>query len=398
MASVSKRKWTYKGQEREAWVVRYVDRGGKQRQHKCGSKKEADAYRATVETELLSGTHVAKGQGMKLGDLFNEFLNHYHRKVREGRVGSVGYDTTQNYIEYLRADFANVHLSDLTWQDVEKFHADFGKRRTKWGKPYARQTIVNIMDLFSRIIKWAVRRGYVARNVVQQAKEEIGSIPRKPIETFTREQVTQLLQTLERHHHKQQNRTAIQTKAIVYLGLACGLRRGEALALTWKHIDFDNGLIRIEQAITDKDVLKGPKTAAGRRVVPMAPPVAAALRDYAPFANEDERGLIFRTRYGGKLMGSVFHLNWRQILTYAELPPRHFHALRHFAGSAWLDAGISLADVSKLMGHANARVTAEIYTHALTEPADLANEMTAALTRVAPPPRLLIAQELRKSA
>ena len=42
MASVAKRKWTYQGKERAAWVVRYVDRLGARRSETFKTMKEAD--------------------------------------------------------------------------------------------------------------------------------------------------------------------------------------------------------------------------------------------------------------------------------------------------------------------------------------------------------------------
>ena len=46
-----------------------------------------------------------------------------------------------------------------------------------------------------------------------------------------------------------------------------------------------------------------------------------------------------------------------------------FHALRHTAASRWLAAGVSLAVVSRLLGHADPGFTLRTYVHAL--PSDL---------------------------
>lgn len=42
------------------------------------------------------------------------------------------------------------------------------------------------------------------------------------------------------------------------------------------------------------------------------------------------------------------------------------HSLRHSYGSYLLSKGVPLPTVSKLMGHSSTRVTAEVYSHALT--------------------------------
>ncbi len=51
--SVRKRKWTTgKGVEKEAWIVDYVDQGGKRRIKTFDKKREADAFSATTNMEV----------------------------------------------------------------------------------------------------------------------------------------------------------------------------------------------------------------------------------------------------------------------------------------------------------------------------------------------------------
>lgn len=56
-----------------------------------------------------------------------------------------------------------------------------------------------------------------------------------------------------------------------------------------------------------------------------------------------------------------------------------FHALRHTAASRWLASGVSLAVVSRLLGHADPGFTLRTYVHAL--PSDLpdGDELAAAV-------------------
>ena len=151
-------------------------------------------------------------------------------------------------------------------------------------------------------------------------------------------------------------------------------RRGEILALRWDAIDFEGGRIAVRHNVTLEDELKGSKTAAGRRTVHMPRQVAEALRAWVPFVVEDDRGLIFRSRTGGPWQDATFYRDtWHPLLRRAGIESdrdyghRHFHALRHFAGSAWLDGGMPLPEVSRLLGHANMAITARIYSHAVAE-------------------------------
>ena len=58
--SVRKRQWkTSRGEDREAWVVDYVDQQGTRLLKTFPRKKEADAFAATATVEIREGTHVA---------------------------------------------------------------------------------------------------------------------------------------------------------------------------------------------------------------------------------------------------------------------------------------------------------------------------------------------------
>jgi len=190
-------------------------------------------------------------------------------------------------------------------------------------------------------------------------------------------------------------------RAVIYLAAFCGLRTGEILALRW--CDLAGGVVSVTQSLDWFDTLKGPKTKAGVRVVPLPSLVLAALEAYRPHVVMDARGLIFRTIKGKVLGRAALPQKWHPILERAGLPRtdrgwRHFHALRHFAGSAWLDAGMPLADVSKLMGHANPQITAEIYMHSIqpTQHRSPLLEQCAANLLALPAPNFT--QELRKAA
>ena len=57
-----------------------------------------------------------------------------------------------------------------------------------------------------------------------------------------------------------------------FIAIYTGMRKGEILALQWKDIDFDKGLISVTknvEHIGDRPRIKVPKTAAGVRMVPM---------------------------------------------------------------------------------------------------------------------------------
>lgn len=53
----------------------------------------------------------------------------------------------------------------------------------------------------------------------------------------------------------------------VWLGVATGLRRGEALALVWEDVDLDNARLHIRKQLGKEKILKDPKTVKSRRTI-----------------------------------------------------------------------------------------------------------------------------------
>lgn len=397
MASVAKRKWTHRGVTKEAWVVRYKDKGGAHRSRQFDLKKDADSYRRQVENEIDSGTHVARSESRTVAQAIDEYLDDIARRHREGKCGRGYKIAAASNLAYAEKIIGGLLIRDLTWQSVEAYYHELQRTKSNFGKPLSKTTIVNFMSQLGTMIGFSVRRGYAARNVVTDAKREIGSSAPDRIATFTRAEVKALMVALENYEQGYQERVRIQMRAMVYLAAACGLRKGEIAGLTWDAIDVEQGVVHVRQSLTPYDELKPPKTRSSVRSVPLPVAVAAALDAYRPHVVADDRGLIFRSRRGGEIIRFNMYRGWWRFLDRAGLPRRHFHALRHFAGSAWLDAGLPLTEVSRLLGHASPAVTAQVYAHAISDTNYRPPEVSAAAALIAPP-IALIAQEMRKAA
>jgi integrase len=193
---------------------------------------------------------------------------------------------------------------------------------------------------------------------------------------------------------------------MVYLAVFCGLRKGEILALKRDSFDFDQGLVHVREALTQEDGLKGPKTRSGVRDVPLPPAAVKALEAWFPLCTTDDRGLIFRTKNGTMLADSDFYKwTWHPLLRRAGLEPKggrgylHFHALRHYAGSAWLAANVPITDVSSLLGHKNVAITMQVYSHTIVgghHRGEMLHRVTAqVLPPLALPAPRAVTQEMR---
>ncbi len=149
----------------------------------------------------------------------------------------------------------------------------------------------------------------------------------------------------------------LRDAAMLELFYACGLRISEVTALPTKHVNLEEGIIRV--------LGKGSKF----RVVPLGgraiEKIAAWLPQRMQWAHRDEALFIGDS---GKRLGRT--TVWRMIKQYA----RHAniaqnvtpHALRHSFATHMLDNGADLRSVQEMLGHADIGTT-QIYTHVSAE-------------------------------
>lgn len=370
MASVTKRRWTYKGVEKEAWTVRYKDARGVHRSKAFTKKKDADDFRRKAETELQQGVHVAFGASVTVAKLAEVYLESAQLRRETGRRMSASHLNTLNtmFRVHIVPHLGTNRLADLSWAIVDEW------ARLLSAKPsISGGTVKRIMHLFKVAMDFAIRREWVFRNVVAEVMKEYRGGHRVPIRTFTEAEARRLLQAVGHRPRNFTTRTTTLLRIYVYLGAFCGMRWGEIAGMKVEHINFEKGVLEIRHSLTAEDELKGPKTRAGVRDVPMPPVVADLLRQWLrSFYVENDRGLAFRRRGGGYMSCTNFHMNlWRKLLDRAELGLDaagrrfHFHALRHFCASMMINHGVPLADVAELLGHSSFDVTLQVYAHTI---------------------------------
>jgi integrase len=172
-------------------------------------------------------------------------------------------------------------------------------------------------------------------------------------------------------------------------------RGGELRALTWDDLDERRALLVIRRSVQRAGdggrtlVTKDPKTRAGTRAVRLDGALLDVLRQHRARQAEERRragprwcaghGLIFCTRWGTPLLAGNVLRAFRGLLARAGLPTHHrMHDLRHTAVSSLLVAGVPLAEVAQLAGHANPQTTASLYAHAVNRGGRAATAQLAA--------------------
>lgn len=141
-----------------------------------------------------------------------------------------------------------------------------------------------------------------------------------------------------------------------------GLRASEACALTWRDVDAGAATLTVRCGKGGKD-----------RVVPFPRSLLARLRaDADPRARYVLHNARDPTR---PITRRTLHRRIAQLAAAAGVAC-HPHTLRHCYACRCLRAGLSVLEVSQLLGHADLATTA-IYLH--VQPDELASHLRAAL-------------------
>jgi integrase len=152
-------------------------------------------------------------------------------------------------------------------------------------------------------------------------------------------------------------------------GCSCSpaVRIGELLALRWRNVDLEHGVLRVIETVYDSH-FDMPKTQRSRRSVPLGPAAIRILVARKQSAVNPE-ALVFATRDGSAF--DRHNLSRRQLNSTCKklgLVGVGWHWLRH-ANATLLDAvGTPLGTVQALLGHSSSEITREIYLHSV--PAD----------------------------
>lgn len=157
--------------------------------------------------------------------------------------------------------------------------------------------------------------------------------------------------------------------------LCTGLRKSEALALTWNDIDLEKREIRIDKSLDyevgAKPTIKAPKTEAGFRTVPI---IRALYTLLAAEKEQSKSEYLFpaessnRGGAGGGIMTLRGYegawLKYCQAVGFmdGDKPSITAHNLRHGTATLMFELGVDELTAQRILGHSRVEITREIYT------------------------------------
>ncbi len=166
-------------------------------------------------------------------------------------------------------------------------------------------------------------------------------------------------------------------KAGMLLALYTGIRIGELCALKWSDISLDDGILCISRTMQrlqkvdapDGDVsrthivITEPKSAAGRRLIPLPQPVRGILSEFRAPGN----AYLLSGLPSSYVEPRVLKSHFKRCLRQSGVRDANFHSLRHTFATRCVEAGFDLKSLSEILGHSSVKITLDKYVHSTME-------------------------------
>jgi len=205
-------------------------------------------------------------------------------------------------------------------------------------------TINREIGFFSAALTWAKREGWPVDNIMIGMRQQE---PSGRDRWLTRDEADRLLNAARRPR-------APYLHDYVLLILQTGLRPGEALSLEWDRVDLGQRLIHFNPSDQKN---------RQRDSVPLNDDAVGALLSRWNWIQQrcPASPWVFCNAEGDRI-GTVKKA-FAAAVKDAGIKGCHPHDLRRTAGSWMIQAGVGIEAVSKILRHADIRVTAQVYAH-----------------------------------
>jgi len=344
------------------WDVRLRDPSGRVYNRTFATKREAQAYERSERTARDRGDWVDPHAGRQTVGEWVDYWWTLHAPNLAPKTRAQ-YESTLN--RWVLPALGTRRLSSLTPLDLQELVNDWART--------AKPSTVHL--------RFAVLRTALLAAVTG---EVLGRSPCRGIRLPKREQRRRSLPDIA---DLERLAAAMGTNysAMVWLGALLGMRWGEVAGLRVGAVDLLRRQLIVGETVGEaKGVLHigAPKTAAGRRLLPLPAVVCDVLAEHMRAegltgANGDE--WVFRSPRGGPLRYSMWHLRvWIPAREAIGSPALGFHDLRRFYASQLVEAGVDVKVSQELMGHEDIRLTRGLYAQAGDDLKQRANDAIAA--------------------
>lgn len=258
--------------------------------------------------------------------------------------------------DYILPRFGKTSIDEIKRKDVRGFLSDLLQTKL------SHRSVEFIKDVFSGPFNLAIDEEVIPANPCTGVLKRLGvrSDRSGTADVYDREEVAAFLETAEH-----------EEPAFYPLFLTLfrtGVRLGEALALTWKEIDWRGSFFMVKQSFR-RGRIDTPKTGKTRRV-DMTDQLRETLKAYRVTKQKESmaKGIpasdyVFSERTGQPISQNTLRHAFKRTSRKAGLREIRVHDSRHSYASILISEGTPIAYVKEQLGHASIQMTVDRYAH-----------------------------------
>ena len=310
--------------DKGTWVVQFVLRGHnvKEAIPEARTRKQAEQ----VETQIRQAIFDRKYNKASAVTRFSNFFDNVFLPWAKENKRSWKDDEQRGVL--LKEFFKDSPIGDITPIRIEAYKSALRKTDSKYKRHLAPSTINRYLQVLSRVLSMAFENGIIDSNPMERVGRLREPEPRERfLNQYASDEEERLMKALSLYGE--------HVAALAELDLEVGMRLGELLNATWRHVEGD--VIFITQTKTDKP-----------RVVPLtkrAIEILNCLRRDAP-----DKELIFDPKRTGRKRRQLMAC-FQAAVKAAGIADFHFHDLRHTFATRLRAANVHPYDIADLLGH-----------------------------------------------
>lgn len=330
-------------------------------------RRDADAYAVTLEASRLHGLVLDPREArLTLDTVAQRWLASNPAKRPTTWVAD---DLALR--QYVLPSLGNRQIGSVTPGDVQSL-------ANEWSSRIAPRTVRRHYGVLRAVFAFAVENDWIGRSPCRGIKLPAVTTTRRF--SLSPNQMAAIAEAMPPVH-----------RPILWMGALLGLRWSEVAGLRVGRIDWAAGTLRVKEAVTrgpgGRLVHGPPKSGAGRHrlIVPRA--LTEILTEHLKargLTPSDTNELLFADAQGGPLSYSHWRQRvWLPACRAAGCEGAGFHDLRRANATGMVAEGVDVKVAQRRLGHADVRMTLDIYAEALETSERRASEALA--TRFLPP-------------
>lgn len=341
---------------KSGWQYRVSYKDGDRYRTKSGNgfstKREAQIAAARVE-DLLN-----KGNLLDHSIEFVVYFKNWYNLFRKDKFSAKNNKDIEHSIRTAEKFFKNTKILDINRDMYQEFINWYGKDR-------ADATVKKVHVYTKACLLDAFQEGVIHKDPTRKVTAK-GTVKAKDdsLKFLSYKETNELI-----HELKKDIRTDWDSRYMILLSLATGMRFSEVIALKWEDVDFENRTIRINKSfdhVVSKKMV-ATKSDSSRRTISIDKDTSLLLKEYKIGNGLSSSEYLFMDKHFNHASNTACNKSLKRACIRAGVKKITFHCLRHTHCSLLIYEGINIKYISKRLGHANINITYQIYGHILDE-------------------------------